>query len=118
MDNHEHQALTTTTGANIGRTPRPRRAALDNPASQLGRTYLALSESRSWLMLHELAAEIRKRFDRLDSEAAISARLRDLRRHHGVRVESRRRGESAAHEYRLLHLARGKSQPDMLEALQ
>jgi hypothetical protein len=118
MDNHEHQALTTTAGANIGRTPRPRRAALDNPASQLGRTYLALSESRSWLMLHELAAEIRKRFDRLDSEAAISARLRDLRRHHGVRVESRRRGGSAAHEYRLLRLTRGKSQPDMLEALQ
>ncbi|TVU73525.1 hypothetical protein [Cobetia crustatorum] len=118
MGNHEHQGLTTNSGANVGRTPRPRRATLDNPASQLGRTYLALSESRSWLMLHELAAEILARFDRLDSEAAISARLRDLRRHHGVRVESRRRGGSAAHEYRLLRLTRGKSQPDMLEALQ
>ncbi|MDA5562794.1 hypothetical protein PJK54_03830 [Cobetia sp. MMG027] len=118
MDNHEHQALITTTGASVGRTPRPRRATLDNPASQLGRTYLALSESRSWLMLHELAAEIRKRFDRLDSEAAISARLRDLRRQHGLIVESRRRGDSAAHEYRLIRLAPVKRQPDMLGVLQ
>jgi len=118
MDNHEHQALITTTGASIGRPPRPRRATLDNPACQLGRTYLALSESRSWLMLHELAAEIRKRFDRLDSEAAISARLRDLRRQHGLIVESRRRGDSAAHEYRLIRLAPVKRQPDMLGVLQ
>lgn len=93
-------------------------SALDNPSSQLGRTYLALSNAGDWMILHELAAEIRGRFNTLDSEAAISARLRDLRRHHDLKVASRRRGKSAAHEYRLLPLTRGKSQPDMLKALQ
>ncbi|NHH86543.1 hypothetical protein [Cobetia sp. MB87] len=118
MANHENQAITTGIGSKSTGATRPRRASLDNPACQLGRTYLALSESRSWLMLNELAAEIRKRFDRLDSEAAISARLRDLRRQHGLIVESRRRGDSAAHEYRLIRLAPVKRQPDMLGVLQ
>ena len=120
MHASQTQIATTITnaGGNAAGTKRPRRATLDNPASQLGRTYLALSAASSWLMLHELADEIRGRFDKMDSEAAISARLRDLRRHHGLRVESRRRGDSAAHEYRLQRLTPAKAQPDMLEALQ
>lgn len=119
MQANQTQAVTTTrTGSNAAGSTRPRRATLDNPASQLGRTYLALAASGSWLMLHELAAEIRARFDTIDSEAAISARLRDLRRHHGLKVESRRRGNSAAHEYLLMRQTPAKRQTDMLEALQ
>ncbi len=99
-------------------TRRPQRAMFDQPTSQLGRTYLALSNADAWLMLHELAAEIRQRYHHMDSEAAISARLRDLRRHHGIDIESRRRGDSPAHEYRLMRKMPAQRQPDMLEIRQ
>ncbi len=51
-----------------------------------------------WLALHEIAARTRRLFARIDSEAAVSARLRDLRRA-GWTVDRRRRG-GTLREYR------------------
>lgn len=81
---------------------RPRR--LDNPESQLGRTYLVLRDAEGWLQLHEIGAEILARFNRMDSHAGISARIRELR-HQGQTIVSREvkwPGATRPHEYRLI----------------
>ncbi|RKQ97124.1 hypothetical protein C7446_2543 [Kushneria sinocarnis] len=56
-----------------------RRHRLDNANSQLSRTFIVLRDADRWLVLHEIAEAILERFDKLDSHAAISARIRDLR---------------------------------------
>lgn len=68
----------------LRRTPR----RLDNPNSQLGRVYLVMRDAEDWLQLHEIGDAILERFDRADSHAAISARIRELRGH-GVQIASR-----------------------------
>ncbi|GAA0567612.1 hypothetical protein GCM10008997_15290 [Halomonas salifodinae] len=76
---------------------RPRR--LDNPESQLGRVYLVLRDAGAWLQLHEIGAEIQRRFGRMDSHAGISARIRELRGH-GQTIVSREK--AGPHEYRMM----------------
>ncbi|MDV6318778.1 hypothetical protein [Chromohalobacter sp. HP20-39] len=68
-------------------TPR-RNRRLDNPKSQLGRVYLVMRDAPGWLQLHEIGDAILERFERMDSHAAISARIRELRGH-GVTIASR-----------------------------
>ena len=83
----------------------PRRGRrLDNPNSQLGRTYLALRDASYWLQLHELAELIKMRFGVQDSHAAISARIRELRGYGKVIASREIAGTTSArpHEYRLL----------------
>ena len=80
----------------------PRR--LDNPESQLGRTYLVLRDADYWLQLHEIGEAILARFERMDSHAGISARIRELR-HQGQTIVSREvkgPGITRPHEYRML----------------
>lgn len=93
----------------------PRRAAecLD-ASSQLGRTYLVLRDATHWMQLHEIGDSIKSRFGKVDSHAAISARIRDLRSHCGLQILRRRREGSTADEYRMIlgHKPRPK-QPDM-----
>lgn len=81
---------------------RPRR--LDNPESQLGRTYLVLRDADTWLQLHEIGEAILARFERMDSHAGISARIRQLRGM-GQTIVSREvkgPGITRPHEYRML----------------
>jgi len=59
-------------------TPRSRQR-LNNAECQLGRVYLVMRDATYWLQLHEIGDIILDRFNRMDSHAAISARLRDLR---------------------------------------
>ena len=76
---------------------------LDNPNSQLGRTYLVLRDATYWLQLHEIGEAIHARFDQQDSHAAISARIRELRRY-GVTIASQESpgpGGTRPHEYRM-----------------
>lgn len=69
------------------------------PATQHERVRVVM-ESGRWLALPEIAAATMERWGALDSEAAISARLRDLRKVGRV-VECRKRGAGALREYRL-----------------
>lgn len=82
----------------------PRRGRrLDNPHSQLGRTYLVLRDAAGWLQLHEIADAIRERFGQQDSHAAVSARIRELRGY-GVTIASREApgpGGTRPHQYRM-----------------
>ncbi|MFG6159651.1 hypothetical protein ACGTNG_12665 [Halomonas sp. 1390] len=82
----------------------PRRGRrLDNPEGQLGRTYLVLRDAEGWLQLHEIGAEILERFGRMDSHAAISARIRELRGY-GVTIANQEApgpGGTRPHEYRM-----------------
>lgn len=56
-----------------------------------------------WRTLGEIAAATRANFGATDTEAAISARLRDLRRpDHGSREVQRRRRSVSLHEYRVV----------------
>ncbi|MCG7598383.1 hypothetical protein MHM84_01125 [Halomonas sp. McH1-25] len=81
---------------------RPQRDAsyLDDD-TQLGRTYLVLRDATYWMQLHEIAESIQARFQVVDSHAAISARIRDLRRKCGQTIMRRRRTGSTADEYRM-----------------
>lgn len=87
--------MTTTTSTKKRRT-------LATHTTQQGRTYLVMRDASQWMQLHEIAATIRERFGVIDSEAAISARLRDLRRHWGKTVMRKRREGSKADEYRVV----------------
>lgn len=77
---------------------------LDNPHNQLGRVYLVLRDADEWLQLHQIGNEILERFELVDSHAAISARIRDLR-HFGQVIAHREvaaPGNARPHEYRLM----------------
>ncbi len=82
----------------------PRRGRrLDNPNSQLGRTYLVLRDAEAWLQLHEIADAILDRFGQQDSHAAISARIRELRGY-GQTIASQEvpgSGGTRPHQYRM-----------------
>ncbi|MBH8578771.1 hypothetical protein [Bisbaumannia pacifica] len=83
---------------------RRRDRRLDNPESQLGRVYLVLRDADYWLQLHEIGEAILARFERMDSHAAISARIRQLRGY-GKTIASREvsgPGRARPHEYRLV----------------
>ncbi|MDY7116577.1 hypothetical protein RAN53_09460 [Halomonas sp. SSL-5] len=84
----------------LRRTPR----RLDNPESQLGRTYLVLRDAEYWLQLHEIGESILSRFNRMDSHAGISARIRELRAMGQTIVSREVPGPGAArpHEYRMI----------------
>ncbi|TDX29126.1 hypothetical protein DFO67_108170 [Modicisalibacter xianhensis] len=69
--------------------------------TQLGRTYLVLRDASYWMQLHEIAESIQVRFKVVDSHAAISARIRDLRNQCGLTIMRRRRTASTADEYRM-----------------
>jgi len=80
----------------------PRR--LDNPESQLGRTFMVLRDADYWLQLHEIGDAILARFNRMDSHAGISARIRELRGM-GQTIVSREvpgPGTARPHEYRMI----------------
>ncbi|MHB0775406.1 hypothetical protein [Halomonas sp. WWR20] len=82
---------------------RPHRAAEHLDAgTQLGRTYLVLRDATYWMQLHEIAESIKARFEVVDSHAAVSARVRDLRSQCGLQILRRRRQGSTADEYRLV----------------
>lgn len=84
----------------LRRTPR----RLDNPAGQIGRVYLVLRDADYWLQLHEIGDAILARFNRMDSHAAISARIRELRGLGQTIVSREVPGPGAArpHEYRMM----------------
>ena len=75
--------------------------------SQTGRV-LHVMLGGQWLTLWEIHGLIRSRLGTLDSEAAISARLRELRNCYGLTIVSRVRKPSPAHEYALLCADAGK----------
>lgn len=72
-----------------------------NCKSQGGRV-LHIMLRGQWLTLWEIHEAIKRDLGRMDSEAAISARLRDLRNQFGITIVSRPRKPSQAHEYALL----------------
>ncbi|WP_043530434.1 hypothetical protein [Litchfieldella xinjiangensis] len=77
---------------------------LENPESQLGRVHLVLRDATYWLQLHEIGEAILQRFGRMDSHAAISARIRELRGL-GITIVSREvsgPGSARPHEYKLM----------------
>ncbi|MGQ7249550.1 hypothetical protein ACUN9Y_19730 [Halomonas sp. V046] len=81
-----------------------RNRRLDNPNNQLGRTYIVLRDATYWMQLHEIGDAIQARFCQMDSHAAISARIRDLRAQ-GVTIANRQSpgpGGTRPHEYRLM----------------
>ncbi|GAB2798966.1 hypothetical protein GCM10027040_27430 [Halomonas shantousis] len=94
---------------------RPRRVAEQLDAgSQMGRTYLVLRDATYWMQLHEIAESIQTRFKVMDSHAAVSARIRDLRNQCGLTIMRRRRQGSTADEYRMVSgYAPGPKQDDM-----
>lgn len=69
--------------------------------SQAGRV-LHVMLDENWHTLYEIHSLSLQRTGTMDSESAISARLRDLRNHHGLNIISRRRRPSQAHEYKLV----------------
>lgn len=75
---------------------------LTNPNCQHGRTYMVLRDSDAWLHLHEIRQAILERFGTMDSEPAISARIREIRREDGVNIASHEvpGGRSKAHVYK------------------
>ncbi|MCE8034593.1 hypothetical protein EKK97_13910 [Billgrantia tianxiuensis] len=82
--------------------PSPNR--LENPEGQLGRVHMVLRDATYWMQLHEIGEAILSRFQRMDSHAAISARIRELRGL-GVTIVSREvpgKGAARPHEYRLV----------------
>ncbi|MDR5867949.1 hypothetical protein [Halomonas koreensis] len=90
----------------------PRRGRrLDNPHSQLGRTYLVLRDAAGWLQLHEIADAILERFGQQDSHAAISARIRELRGYGQTIASQEVPGDAGTrpHEYRLYVVEGGGS---------
>lgn len=72
-----------------------------NCASQGGRVLHIMLRGK-WLTLWEVHEAIKTDLGCMDSEAAISARLRDLRNQFGITIISRPRKPSSAHEYALL----------------
>ncbi len=70
-------------------------------ASQLGRVYRVMADGQ-WRSLTQLKADIRDTYDVDDSEAAVSARLRDLRKSRfGSYVVNRRRVAGGYYEYQV-----------------
>lgn len=49
-----------------------------NGKTQMGRVILALTMTGSWYTLREIESEIRYMFNEFDTQAAISARLREV----------------------------------------
>ncbi len=77
---------------------------LENPEGQLGRVHMVLRDATYWMQLHEIGEAILSRFQRMDSHAGISARIRELRGL-GVTIVSREKpgpGSARPHEYRLM----------------
>ena len=72
----------------------------DAAMTQLERVH-AVMLAGDWMALHEIQDAARSRFGVLDSEAAISARLRDLRAKGHTIARRRRRKTSALREYRM-----------------
>jgi hypothetical protein len=73
----------------------------DRLAKQLGRVFDTMSKGR-WLGLGQIQASISVRCGKRDSEAGISARLRDLRKNKfGGYVVERRRSDKGYFEYKL-----------------
>ena len=70
-------------------------------SSQSGRVLHAMLDEQ-WHTLWEIHNLSLSRTGTMDSESAISARLRDLRNIHGLTVVSRPRRPSQAHEYKLV----------------
>ena len=76
---------------------------------QLGRVYETLSWRRRFWTLAEIRSYHSQSWDVNDSEASISARLRDLRkpRYGSHTIERRRRaGANGLHEYRMVQGAK------------
>lgn len=69
--------------------------------SQAGRV-LHVMLDENWHTLWEIHSLSLQRTGTMDSESAISARLRDLRNQYGLTIISRPRRPSQAHEYRLV----------------
>lgn len=82
--------------------PQDKSRFLADTSTQRGRVFVVMRDADQWLQLHEIATEIRRRFWRIDSEAAISARLRDLRNLYDQVVMKHARPGSHAPEYRML----------------
>lgn len=96
----------TVTSLNQRRTLR----RLDNPESQLGRVYLVLRDAGHWMQLHEIGDAILQRFERMDSHAGISARIRELRGM-GQTIVSRGvagPGSARPHAYRMMSASGGE----------
>jgi hypothetical protein len=78
--------------------------AVDRPrlTGQCRRVYDSLisADEGLWLTLYGIGYLIKANFDVIDSEASISARLRDLKNLHGFKIEKRRRTKGQF-EYRL-----------------
>lgn len=72
---------------------------------QYDRTLIALRENqRAWMALHDLAAWMYVRFNKRDSEAGISARIRDIRKDlktEGETIEGRKPKNQNAHVYKI-----------------
>ncbi|QJQ93936.1 MULTISPECIES: hypothetical protein [Halomonadaceae] len=77
---------------------------LNNPESQLGRVHLVLRDATRWLQLHQISEAILARFGKMDSHAAISARIRELRANGKiiVRREVAGHGNTRPCEYKLI----------------
>ena len=90
-------------------TPR-RGRCIDNPATQIGRVYLVMSDATYWMQLHEIGDAILARFGQMDSHAGISARIRELRSLGQTVVSREVKGPGTArpHEYRLLSALGGE----------
>ena len=82
-------------------------------SSQSGRVLHAMLDE-NWHTLYEIHSLSLDRTGVMDSESAISARIRDLRNIHGLTIISRARRPSHAHEYKLV--ATSKSNPELIMA--
>ena len=75
---------------------------------QRGRVVAIIADGQ-WRTLFEIAHQCRYRFGKTDSEAAISARLRDLRKvQYGQHVVERRKRSAGTYEYRCLTIQEAK----------
>ena len=89
-----------STGAAVTSTPRAKRARSQTAQTQYERVRSVMATGR-WHALFSIRHHILMRHEKLDSEAAISARLRELRSR-GWNVEKRRRGgKGNLWEYRI-----------------
>lgn len=72
---------------------------------QYDRTLIALNENRTtWMALHDLATWMYVRFNKKDSEAGISARIRDIRKDleaNGETIEGKKPKNKNAHVYKI-----------------
>lgn len=73
--------------------------------TQIGRVILALTETGSWYTLREIESVICARFEDKDTQAAISARLREIKpSKHGLVKQKRviRKNNKNVYRYRLV----------------